>query len=356
MIQKEVVGMQELSDRKRLILSAIIDAYIESGEPVGSKYLTGNGHISFSSATIRNEMAELEELGYLEQPHTSAGRIPSEKGYRFYVDSLMKSYKLTSEELAQLNSLARSKAAELDGLLERAASVMTNLTNYTALTVRRKRPASIIKRYKAIGIGSEMLMLIMLTAAETVVTKYIHIDGGVDERGADVLEAALNELLSGVEPDEITLPLMVQFQMRMTGYENLIAPVMQCIYEAHSDANGGDIRFDGVNRLLQYPELRDAERLSDLLGAFDSKTDIFNVIAHPVGNGVNIFIGNENGIENMRHTSMIFRTIDVGGTTIGAIGVIGPCRMDYSKAVAAVDSVSRSIMKMLRNSDDDKQS
>ncbi|MBR4293349.1 MAG: heat-inducible transcription repressor HrcA [Clostridia bacterium] len=345
--------MRELSERKKIILRAIVDAYIESGEPVGSKFLMGQSNISCSSATIRNEMAELEDMGYLEQPHTSAGRIPSERGYRFYVDSLMQTYNHNAEELRELNTLVRNKVSELDNILERAASVMTSLTNYTALTVKHRRNASSIIRFKTIRLGSDLFLLIMVTATEAVITKYIHVDEGVDDDSLAVLEASLNELMRGIDPETITLPIMMKLQTRMYGCEYLIPPVMRAIYEAYSESDNGDISFEGVNRLLQYPELRDIEKLNGLLGLFDHKSDIIDVVSKSDSKAVNVYIGNENNVDIMKHATFVFRTINAGDRVIGAIGVIGPCRMDYSKVVATVDYLSENISKMLSHNDDE---
>lgn len=341
--------MDGLSERKMQILRAVIEAYIVNGEPVGSKYLTAQGQITFSSATIRNEMAELEALGYLEQPHTSAGRVPSELGYRFYVDQLMQSYRMTADELRKLNSLMRSKVAELDSILDQAASLAANITNYTALTVRKPPSETVIIHFKVIRLGSDVFLLIMVTAAESVVTKYIHIEGGVSDEGIDKLEHAINELVCGKELDSITLPVMIKLQKELAGYEYLIAPVMKSMYEAVADSDGGDIKLEGVNRLLRYPELCDIERLSGLLGLFERKEDIFEVVSRSDKDMVNVFIGRENKMDIMRHATFVFRTITSGRNVVGAIGVIGPCRMDYSRVVTTVEYLSKAITRMMEN-------
>jgi heat-inducible transcriptional repressor len=345
-------GSYELSERKKLILRAIIDAYISGGEPVGSKYLTSNGLIAFSSATIRNEMAELEELGYLVQPHTSAGRIPSEKGYRFYVDSLMQSYLLTAVEIRELNNLVRNKVAELDGILERAGRLVSSLTNYTSLTVKHKVKAVIILRYKIMKLSSDSFIIIMITATETVKTKYIHMTGDTDDEGLILLETVLNDLMCGIELNTVTMPVMIQMQTRLSGYDSLVAPVMKCIYEAGNESDGGDLRLDGVNRLLRYPEFNDLDLLSEMLGMLERKDDILDVVSKSDKNIINIYIGNENSVDIMRHTTLIFKTISSGNHIAGAIGVIGPCRMDYSKVVTTVEYLTRSIAEMMREEDE----
>jgi len=341
--------MDGLSERKKQILRAVVEAYVSSGEPVGSKYLTGQGQITLSSATVRNEMAELEALGYLEQPHTSAGRIPSELGYRFYVDQLMQSYHMTTEELHELNNLMRSKVSQLDTLLDQAAVVVTNMTNYTALTVRKPPSETVIMHFKMVRLGSDIFLLIMVTAAETVVTKYVHIDGGVDDEGVEKLEKAINTLICGKEIGDVTLPIMIRLQNELLGYEYLVTPIMRSIYEAVNGNDGVDVKLEGVNRLLQYPEFCDIDRLSGLLGLFERKEDIFDVVSRSDKNMVNVYIGHENKMDIMRHATFVFRTFSLGSNMVGAIGVIGPCRMDYSRVVATVEYLSQAITKMMNN-------
>jgi heat-inducible transcriptional repressor len=348
-------GLYELSERKRLILRAVVDAYIAGGEPVGSKYLTTNGHIALSSATIRNEMAELEELGYLIQPHTSAGRIPTEQGYRFYVDSLMQGYKLTAGELRELNNLVRTKVAELDDILEKAGRLVSMLTNYTSLTVKPKTDTAIIRRYKIIKLSSDSCLIIMITAPETVKTKYIHLTDDTDDEGLYRLETALNDLLCDVELNTVTMPVMMELQVRLAGYESLLASVMKCIYEAANEPDGGDLRLDGVNRLLQYPEFNDLDMLSRMLGMLERKEDILDVVSKSDKDIVNIYIGAENSVDAMRNTTLIFKTINSGRYTVGAIGVIGPCRMDYSKVVTTIGYLARSITEMMKEEDGTKK-
>ncbi|MBR4881859.1 MAG: heat-inducible transcription repressor HrcA, partial [Clostridia bacterium] len=186
---------KDLSERKKLILQAIIDAHISGGEPVGSKYLTQNLPISISSATIRNEMAELEEMGLLEQPHTSAGRVPSEYGYRFYVNSLMKGYEMTMKELDELNRLTKSKQEKLDKILESAAKLMGNMTNYTALAFKGNTPTTVITQFKTMRMGAGKFLLVMMTSDENVQTKVINHGFEVSDESLTLLETVLNKYL-----------------------------------------------------------------------------------------------------------------------------------------------------------------
>ena len=335
-----------LSGRKMQILRAIVESYIDNGEPVGSKYLIAREGLNCSSATVRSEMSELEDMGFLVQPHTSSGRIPTERGYRYYVDSLMQTYAMTSEELRELNNLVKSKAAELDGILERAASLMSSLTNYTALTVRKGHTESSVISYKTVMLTADMFLLIMVTENENVRTKHIRIEQGVDEEGLERLEHSLNSLLRGVNPENITLPVMMQLQSRMYGYEYLIPPVLKAIYELQNEKKGADIHVEGMNRLLAYPEMQDYDKLSGLLGVFDRKRDLLDVIAKSSPDSVNVYIGNENDMDVMKNSTFVFRTITSNDKVLGAIGIIGPCRMDYSKVVATVNYLSDNISNL----------
>lgn len=342
-----------LSDRKKAILRAVVDAYIASGEPVGSKYLTQLNEIRYSSATVRNEMAELENMGYLEQPHASAGRVPSEQGYRFYVDALMEGYRMTSNELRQLNSLVRSKAAELDSILDRAGKLMSVFTNYTSLTAKPRDHATRIRRYKVMRVDDSSFLLIMVTLADTVITKHIHTTDGVDDDGLVLLEETLNRFAVMVSADELKLPVLLEIQTRMAGYEPAVTSALKCIYEALNQSSDGDVRFEGINRFLQYPEFSNPQTLSGLLGLPEHKNDILELLSAADPGQVQVYIGNENTVDSMRQSALVLKTITNGDRVIGALGVIGPCRMDYSKVITALEYLSGNITSLFAGDTDD---
>jgi len=344
----------ELSDRKKLILKAIIDAHINIGEPVGSKYLTQNKQIALSSATIRNEMAELEELGYLEQPHTSAGRIPSETGYRFYVNSLMESYRLTSSELKALGGVASVKAQQIDKLLEVAAKVMSGFTRYTSLAVRSKPKGAVIRHFKAILLDGTSFLLVMIMSPEVIKTRHISVSSSLelnDEKLAD-FEAVLNMYLTNTDMETVTLPTIMEMESRLRdGLETLVSPVIKCVYEVTNETDSGELMLEGMNRLLEYPEYADVERLKSLLTLIEKKDDILNIISNSERDVTNIYIGSENSMDIMRKSTLIFKTISQDGRVVGAIGVIGPCRMDYPRVITAVEHMAKSIGSMMNHTD-----
>lgn len=337
---------KELSERKKLILKAIIDTHINMGEPVGSKYLTRYEELAFSSATIRNEMAELEEMGYLEQPHTSAGRIPSQLGYRFYVDQLMQHYRMTGAELGELDKLMKLKAAELDRILDRATKLMSTLTNYTGVALKRNQTQPTIARFDVMYLSARNFILVMLTSSGEVKTRQIRLGFDVSRETADKLAALLNEYVAGREMDKITLPVILEMQSRLSNAE-LINPIIKAVWDTVNQPDDSELMFDGVNNLLNYPEYSNIETVRDVLGLFDEKEELLDMMNSAKGDSTNIFIGSESPVEVMNNSSLIFRTIKSNDRVVGAIGVMGPRRMDYSKVVTLVDYMSKKLSTLI---------
>ena len=347
-----------LSERKKQILKAIIEAHIELGEPVGSKYLTSGGIITCSSATIRNEMAELEEMGYLEQPHTSAGRIPSEAGYRLYVDSLIERYRLTENEIGELKRALKGKQAELDNILDTAVRLASRLTDYTALSIKPIQRRITVSRFEILPIDEHTLVLVMIIG-RVVKTKYIRSDYPVSQEAAPRLSAILNACLAGLTSSEITLPIMMEMERAMGEYEYLVSPVVKSVCELISSFDGGELRFDGINRLLSYPDYYDTARLRDMLEMFEQKNDLLQVLSDGTysetdNDKVKIYIGRENLVKIMDNSTLIYKTIRRGDTPVGAIGIIGPTRMNYGRAIALIDHLSDGVAGVLSDGTDGK--
>ncbi len=337
----------ELSERKKQILKAVVEAHIHQGEPIGSKYLMQNHAVALSSATIRNEMAELEELGYLEQPHTSAGRIPSEAGYRFYVNTLMESYRLTSMELRELNDLVKEKTVQLDQILDQAGHLMSSLTNYTSLSLRSRHHGSVVRKFKLMPLDQTSFLMAILLDADHVKTRCIHTDLPFTEASLERLENVLNRTLAGQDMDTVTVPMMMKMEEQMGKDAPLMGIAVKQIYEALREDKNTDLKVDGVNRLLEYPEYSSAEQLRGVLGSFEDKEGLFDVILNAKSDGVNVYIGSENPLDATHNSSLVFKTISSGERVLGAIGVIGPRRMDYSKVITTVEYLSESIAQML---------
>ncbi len=349
---------KDLSERKKLILKAIIDAHIENGEPVGSKYLTQHKQIAYSSATIRNEMAELEEMGLLEQPHTSAGRIPSELGYRFYVDSLVERYNLTKHEMAELQRAMLGKQAELDAILQTAMGLAAKLTNYTAMALRPRMLRITVNRFELMRLDDYTLVLIMVIG-QTIKTRHVRSQLPVTQEAALQLAVVLNEYATGRTAEEINMPLLMTMERQMGEYEFLVSPVIKGICATITDFDGGELRFEGVNRLLAYPETYDMDRLREMLALFERKDDLVRILSEEAiltgeagqqddsAESMQIFIGRENLVKIMDNSTLVFQTIRRNGTPVGAIGIIGPTRMDYKRVIATIDTLTKGVTSIL---------
>lgn len=343
----------ELSERKKRILKAIVDAHIADGEPVGSKYIMQDEHLNCSSATIRNEMAELEALGYLEQPHTSSGRVPSELGYRFYVDSLIESYAMTTNEITEINKLLKSKMNELDQILRAASKVAGNLTNYTSFVIKPKASQVRIKRFDVIYVDRHSLLLVMISESGTVVTKRLSLEMSVSGVTAGDLASVLNDRLSGLTANEITLPIIVEIEESMGDKSAIVTPIIKIVYESMNEIDGGDLQINGMDRLLQYPEYSNKEHLRELLGAFEKKDDILELVSEvDESDGVNVVIGSESSVKVMNNSALVFKPVVRDGKTLGAIGIIGPRRMDYAKVVATIGGLADNVESLLNDKDE----
>ncbi len=339
----------DISKRKAQILRAVVEAYVRGGEPVGSKYLAQNMMPNCSPATIRNEMAELESLGFLEQPHTSAGRVPSSLGYRFYVDCLAGEYKKTKAETEAMASKLRSKQHELDKIIAEASQLAGSMTNYTAIAVKPRADMSRIIRFEVMYFDSRNLVLVMLSGSGNAKTRNLRLSFDVLPTDAAHLASTLNTYISGHTLDEITLPIMMQAEAEMGSEARLLAAAMKEIYSGMEEQSGGEVKVDGVDRLLSYPEFSDVGKLRGLLGAIESPDGILDTVSNMQGDEVSVVIGSENLSDSMSDSTLVIKKIKKGGRVVGAIGVIGPRRMDYAKVMATVDALAESVGSVINS-------
>lgn len=339
--------LDELNARKRKILKAVIDTHIACGEPVGSKLLAANQQIALSSATIRNELAELTEMGYLVQPHTSAGRIPTERGYRFYVDSLINGYDRTVSEIRGLNELLKNKTAQLDRIIDDAGQLMSALTNYPAFAVRAKPQQQTVRTFNLMPMDTYSFLIIMIISETNVKTRTVQSSLPLGEEELREIQLILNRTLAGVEPDKLTLAQMLEIEQAMGRYGSLASPIIKCVHAALAEDSASDLRVEGVDRFLEYPEFSSVDRLRSMLEMLSSKKELLDIVEQAQGDEINIYIGSENSADQTGDSTLIFKTITVDGKPLGAIGVIGPCRMDYSKVISTVEQLARSIQGMI---------
>ncbi len=339
----------ELSERKKRILKSIIDAYISSGDPVGSKFLTTHSDFTVSSATIRNEMNELESMGYLEQPHTSAGRIPSPMGYRAYVDGLMERYRLQLEEIALLDELKSFKLAEMDNMMEEASKVLSNITDYTAFTALTRQGVT-AKRFEIVPIDSENVLVVMICADGTVKTQMTRLPVSYSTESLKRLSDALNVYLVGITADKITLSVIMALESRVMGDSSLVSAVLKCIYGMMKSEKDAAVNFAGIPKLLNYPEFTDVRKTKEVLELLDDKKSVLKTVLDSEPGKTYILISGEEHDTVPPDTSFVFRPITVDGESVGALGVIGPRRMNYRKVIASLEYIADGLNDDIKHS------
>ncbi len=333
---------ERLTPRKMQILKAIVDAHINNGEPVGSKYLAQDLGISCSSATIRNEMAELENMGYLVQPHTSAGRVPSELGYRFYVDALVRQYSETKSEIDEINERLRYKLTEMDQILSEASKLASSFTDYTGIAFKTGESKIRVARFDSVYLSPRDFLLVMMFEGDAVKTKTVHTGFALSQELLRRFTDALNIYLVNLASDEITMPIIVKLETIMGAGGAMVHPTIKIIYDAMREIDTADIKLEGVTKLLEYPEYSDVKKVRGLLGALEEKDKLLDVLSSHISDeesDIQVYIGNENDSDIMSNTSMIFKNISVGGKQF-AVGVIGPKRMNYQKVIGMINKLA----------------
>ncbi len=344
-----------LSERKKRILKAIIDEYIENAEPVGSKAIAARTELSLSPATIRNEMSDLEELGYLEQPHISAGRIPSTAGYRLYVDELMNRYKLSINELDALNAGLRLRMQELDRLIRDAGRAVSQLTDYPTYAIMSSVSEISIRKFDLIYVDSHTVILVLVTNSAQVKNKYLRSALPASEEEIEALAKLMNRTFTNLTLDKISLSLIKKAEIEAGQMSSYVEPIMNFAAEVMSEGVSGDMFVGGASKILSHPEYRDPDKARRILDYLSSdRREIVNSIAMDGGedsaSAMHISIGNENSAEQLKDASVVYRTYGVGKHLRGVIGVVGPTRMDYARVAANLNYFVEGLNKLLRES------
>ena len=335
----------ELSERKKQILKAIIGDYILTAEPVGSKALAARPELKFSSATIRNEMSELEEMGYLEKPHTSAGRIPSPLGYRLYVDELMDSYDISDKDIPPIEAMLKGKAKELDRLIQEAGRLVSSLTNYASVAVTPDMNRCVIKQFEIITVDTSTFVIVVVTDTGQVKNKLVHTVTPVTKDESELLTYILNQTLTGLPLSQITAERF-DVVRRAAGLSALLAPVAEYIAELIEELGSQKVFLDGANKLLRFPEYRDPDKAQALLDYITTDDKHLLPVCKDM-DGVQFFIGPENGENPLSNASMIYAKYDIGNLGQGVIGIVGPTRMDYKRLSARLSHFAKELNKLI---------
>ncbi len=329
-----------LDERKKKILKAIIDNYIDTAEPTGSKTLESKYKLGLSPATIRNEMAHLEELGYLSHPHTSSGRVPSLSGYRLYVDELMTQYSLTLEEIDVLKTIMSEKVNYLEKIVKSASALMSDMTNYTTFMVAPKIKRDAIKNIRLVYIEEKMLLAVIVTKGGIIKDAKIVLENKTNIEELENLENSINTHISGIDFSEITMEKIIMLVNEAGASNEVVLKVFEFIKECTDEARDSEIYINGSSNIFNYPEYRDVEKAKRFLKLVDSKTEMLTTINQINLNneGISISIGNEGTA--FEDCSIITSKYKIGENMEGFIGIIGPVRMDYKKAVSVMKHVT----------------
>ena len=329
----------ELNERKQKILEAIIRNYMETGEPVGSRTVSKYTDLNLSSATIRNEMSDLEEMGYILQPHTSAGRIPSDKAYRLYVDTILQR---KDEEVSEMKELMVEKADKIDLLLQQVAKLLAQNTNYTSMVTKPKYQHKRIKFIQLNQMSERQLLVIVVLDNNHVSNKFINLMTDADENVIAQMNFLMNTALTGLDFTEINMAIMQQIKEKAGEYGELASSILDCISEVMTEEDDSEIYTSGATNILKYPELSDKEKMTGLLSTFEEK-QMLSAWANEEPqeddkeHGIQVYIGEESPVESMKDCSVVTATYQIKEGVYGKIGIVGPKRMDYEKVVGTLE-------------------
>lgn len=329
----------ELDDRKLKILQAIIQNYLETGEPVGSRTISKYTDLNLSSATIRNEMADLEELGYIVQPHTSAGRIPSDKGYRLYVDMMLKE---KTTEVDEMKSILIEKADKMEQLLQQVAKLLAVNTNYATVVSAPKYKHKKVKFIQITDVDVKQLLAVIVIEGNVVKNKIIQLNEPLDKEIILKLNLVLNTFLQGLDLTEINLSVIQKMKEQASEYSEVLSHILDAISQAVSEED--DLIYtSGATNILKYPELTDNNQVADLLYTFEEKQQLSHMMTdmNTADNerGIQVYIGKETPVEAMKECSVVTATYEIEEGVYGKIGIVGPKRMDYEKVVNTLQTL-----------------
>lgn len=330
----------QLDERKLKILQAIIRNYLETGEPVGSRTISKYTDLNLSSATIRNEMSDLEELGYIIQPHTSAGRIPSDKGYRLYVDTMMEDQ---VREVENMRDLLIEKADKMENLLQQVARLLAVNTNYTTMVTSPHYSHRKVKFIQLTEVNEDQLLMVLVTDGNTVKNKLIAVTEPLEKELVLKLNIVMNTFLQGLDVTEINIGVIQKIKEQAGNYSGLVSDILDMVAQAITEEDNVEIYTSGATNILKYPELSDKEKASELLYTLEEKKELTTLLNNRMEGeeqrGIQVYIGNETTVDSMKDCSVVTATYEIEEGVYGKIGIVGPKRMDYEKVVSTLQGL-----------------
>lgn len=339
-----------IDERKMKILKAIVKNYLETGEPVGSRTISKYTDLNLSSATIRNEMADLEELGLIMQPHTSAGRIPSDKGYRLYVDDMMAE---KEKQVNEMRELLLEKEEKMDHLLKQAAKVLANDTHYAAMVSAPAVRGNKVKFIQLSRVDESHLVAVIVIEGNMIKNNMLQIPEPMDDETLLKLNILLNTSLNGLTIGEINLAMITALKAQAGEYGSIVGKVIDAVAEAIQSEEDLEIYTSGAKNIFQYPELADNQKASEIINTFEEKKMLTSLVQKTLSDsqnrGIQVYIGEEAPIDNIKDCSVVTATYELGGGMRGTIGIIGPKRMDYEKVVDSLKGLMNQLDSLYEN-------
>jgi heat-inducible transcriptional repressor len=354
--QEREAGM-ELDDRKVTILKAIIKTYLETGEPVGSRTISKYTDLQLSSATIRNEMSDLEEMGYIIQPHTSAGRIPSDKGYRFYVDQIMQE---KEQEVTEVKALMIKRVDRVELILKKLARLLANNTNYAAMITGPQYHHNKLKFIQLSQMDPHKLLVVTVVEGNLIRNKVIHVQEEISQEEILNLNIMLNSSLNGLTIDEINLGVISRLKEQAGVHSQVIDLVLSEVAAViQTDEEDLQIYTSGATNIFKYPELSDGEKASQLISALEQKEMLQELITDvnrtEEDNGIQVYIGEETPVQSMKDCSVVTANYELGEGIRGTIGIIGPKRMDYERVLSTLRHLMRQLDATFKSDKDEER-
>ena len=340
-------GDMNLTERKKEILRAVIEQYVETAEPVGSKTVVAELGSSISSATVRNEMAELESMGLLEQPHTSAGRVPSSQGYRVYVNELMRRHRLSTDDTREIDSVLKSRTAGQAHILDEAGNLTSRVTAYPAYALAAVTGVVSIARFDLIYVDPFTFIIVTLLNNDTVKNKLVHLTSPVDPLMLTKLATVFNASYTGIPEDRITPTLISSTERAVGDMSGIVAVIAGFTIELLCEAKSSQAHVAGAMNLLSHPEYRDVDKAQRLIRYLSDDKELARLPSPDLAGEIKITIGPENLADELRDSSVMAVRYDAGGDIQGLLGVVGPTRMDYSKVAARLTYIAQGLSWLL---------
>ncbi|AZV44452.1 heat-inducible transcriptional repressor HrcA [Peribacillus asahii] len=335
-----------LTDRQLLILQVIIEDFIQSAQPVGSRSLSKKEEISFSSATIRNEMSDLEELGFIEKTHTSSGRVPSELGYRYYVDHLLSPQALKKNEMQLLKSVYAGRIYELEKVVQKAAKILSELTNYTAIVLGPKVKDHRLKKIEIVPLNSETAIAIIITDTGHVENQLITLPSSIDMSEIEKMVNILNDRLTGASMSDLKDKIYKEVAVLLSQHIRNYGALVSTLAESLTSTKPEKLFFGGKTNMFRQPEFHDIHKIHSLMSMIEQEQGFYELIKQNPA-GINVKIGRENQISALEDCSLITATYSIGADQVGTLAILGPTRMEYSRVISLLSTFSTDLTALL---------